>query len=102
MVCDHIDRCRCNDYYKNIHWATLVENRNNRTDPYKKLTLKPNTPVVLMSKEGEFIARYENSKEASEKTGLSKIQISANVNGQRTPFSIGYFITEEQYKSLTN
>lgn len=102
MVCDHIDRCRCNDYYKNIHWATLVENRNNRTDPYKKLTLKPNTPVVLMSKEGEFIARYKNSNEASEKTGLSKTQISANVNGQRVPFSIGYFITEEQYKSLTN
>lgn len=102
MVCDHIDRCRCNDYYKNIHWATLVENRNNRTDPYKKLTLKPNTPVMLMSKEGEFIARYKNANEASEKTGLSKTQISANVNGQRVPFSIGYFITEEQYKSLTN
>lgn len=101
MVCDHIDRCRCNDYYKNIHWATLVENRNNRTDPYKKLTLKPNTPVVLMSKEGEFVARYKNANEASEKTGLSKTQISANVNHQRVPFSIGYFITEEEYKTLT-
>lgn len=102
MVCDHRDRCRTNDYYKNLHWATLEENRNNRTDPYKKLTLKPNTPVVLMSKEDKFVARYENSNEASRQTGLSKHQISANVNGQRIPFSIGYFITEEQYKSLTN
>lgn len=102
MVCDHIDRCRINNYYKNLHWATLEENRNNRTDPYKKLTLKPNTPVVLMDKEGKFVARYKNANEASKETGLSKSQISANVNGQRAPFSIGYFITEEQYKNLTN
>jgi len=34
-ICDHIDQCRTNNYYKNLHWVDTIGNRNNRTNEYK-------------------------------------------------------------------
>ena len=95
-ICDHIDQCRTNNYYKNLHWVDTTGNRNNRTNDYKQV-LGKSVPIVLLDRDGNFIQRFENADDAHGQLGLSKSQISANITGQRIPFQIGYFMTEKDY-----
>lgn len=95
-ITDHIDRCRVNNYYKNLRWVDRGESAKN-TDRSKKPRYggKTGLPIWLYTKKGERSLRFENVKEASEFFGISEHQIRANLSGHRAPFRIGYFKFEE-------
>ena len=93
---DHIDRCRINNYYKNLRWVDKKENaKNTDRSNTPRYGGKTGLPIWLYNKEGKRSLRFENVKEASEFFGISEHQIRANLAGQRTPFRIGYFKFEE-------
>lgn len=86
---DHKDRCRINNYYKNLQWASHLENKLN-SKTYKKG--KNHQPITLYSnKTNEPLMNFKNLQEASEMLGISYSQIQSNLTGQRAPFQIGYF-----------
>ena len=96
-ICDHIDRCIVNNYYKNLHWTDHSGNRLN-SKITKKRTIRINkTPIVLLDVEGKLIERFDSILDAHEKTGISIQQIQHNIRGVREPFKIGYFRTEADY-----
>ena len=95
-ITDHIDRCRVNNYYKNLRWVDKGENAKN-TDRSKKPRYggKTGLPIIVYNKKDKPIMRFENVKEAVEFFGVSEVQIRANLSGQRAPFRFGYFKFEE-------
>lgn len=93
---DHIDRCRCNNYYKNLRFANGTQQRYNSKERVRYLKRKK-TPIILMDKHtNEPIEYFSSPFDASEKLGLSIVQICANIHRQRAPFKIGYFIVDEE------
>lgn len=93
---DHIDRCRCNNYYKNLRYANGTQQRYNSNKRAEYLNRKK-TPIILMDRNTDEPIQYFNSPvEAGEKLGLSIVQICANLHKQRDPFKIGYFIINEE------
>lgn len=58
---DHIDRCRINNYYKNLRWASGSESMKNR-NPSKSRNFNygdKKTPILLLDKEtGEILERF--------------------------------------------
>lgn len=87
---DHIDRCRCNNYYKNLRWSSHRENGENSKERIKQH--RKNAPIMLYSKENHTpLMRFENIDEIIDMFGLSRGQIHSNLAGRRAPFSIGYF-----------
>lgn len=101
-ICDHRDFCRSNNYYKNLRWVDRSESVKHRR-PIKRdnvVTLK-STPVVLVDKNThQMIQKFSSILEAHKQLGLNEIQIFSNIKGYRVPFSIGYFMTEEQYNLM--
>lgn len=98
-ICDHIDHCVYNNYYRNLHWVDQSVNMYNKR-PERSARIKENkTPIVFLSKNHQFIARYDSILDAHQKTGLSIQQIQHNIRGFRVPFKDGYFITEASYKA---
>lgn len=104
-ITDHIDRCRINNYYKNLRWVDKKESARN-TDRSRKPRYggKTGLPIILYSREDEPFMRFENVKEAVEFFGVSEQQIRANLAGHRSPFRFGYFRFEEDVleENLTN
>jgi hypothetical protein len=104
-ITDHTDRCRINNYYKNLRWVDRKENARN-TDRSRKPRYggKTGLPIILYSRENEPVMRFENVKEAVEFFGVSEQQIRANLAGHRSPFRFGYFRFEEDVleENLTN
>ena len=91
QITDHIDRCRCNNYYKNLRWVSAKENRKNSIRSEIRNNSKT-IPVMLYSnKTDEPIMRFESVDEVVEMLGISKTQLQANLNGNRVPFRVGYF-----------
>ena len=99
---DHIDKCRQNNYYKNLRWVTPAENiknKKNKTRTSETWVFKDKTEIVLLDKNtNELIQEFNSPKEASEKLGLSLVQIILNIHGNRKPFRIGYFLTKKTYE----
>lgn len=95
-ITDHIDRCRVNNYYKNLRWVDRNESAKN-TDRSKKPRYggKTGLPIILYDRKDNPYMRFENVKEAVEFFGVSEAQIRANLSGNRTPFRFGYFKFEE-------
>lgn len=94
-ICDHVDKCRINNYYKNLRWVDYFGNRRNRSKrPNRIIVYRDTTPIVL-KKDGVVVQRYPSIMAASKELGLSDIQIYANVIGQRIGFAVGTFTTEE-------
>ena len=98
-ICDHIDHCIINNYYRNLRWTDYKGNRENCKD-IKSLKIYVNkTPIVFLDLNGNFVQRFDSVLDAHEKLGLSIIQIQHNLRGQRDPFKDGYFKTEAEYLS---
>lgn len=96
-VCDHIDRCIINNYYKNLRWTDYRGNKENSKQPKKEKITVDKTPIVFLDLEGNFKQRFNSIQEAHDILGLSIIQIQHNLRGQRRPFKNGYFRTEAQF-----
>lgn len=97
-VCDHIDHCIVNNYYKNLHWTDHRGNRlNRRTPAVKKIMTTKTTPIIFLNLKGEFIQRFDNIIQASEALNISVQQIQQNLRGVRKPFKNGYFRIEADY-----
>ena len=88
---DHIDRCRVNNYYKNLRWASKGENARNTKEKVIRRNGTKAMPIMLYTREDKPLMTFENVKEAVEFFGISESQLRANLSGQRTPFRFGYF-----------
>lgn len=98
-VCDHIDHCIVNNYYRNLRWTDHAGNYLNRkptTEPQKRISLT-NTPIVFLNLKGEFVQRFDSILQAHILLGISIQQIQHNLRGIRKPFKDGYFRTEKEY-----
>ena len=103
--CDHLDRNRHNNYYKNLRWATHMENMANRTKKRRKPIYMNKTPIVLLDRyTDELIEEYKNLAEIVDKLGLSPAGVRDNIHGYKPPYKFGYFMTKENYlkKFLNN
>lgn len=98
-ICDHIDRCRFNNYYKNLRWVTKRESNINRCrDKNKEIIYMKKTPICFMDKNtNELIKKYNTPNEACDELGISPAQMYLHLRKTRAPFKIGYFITEKEY-----
>lgn len=97
-ICDHIDRCVYNNYYRNLHWVDQSANMLNHR-PHRKDRIWVNkTPIVFICNTGEVI-HYNSIMEAHQEKGLSIQQIQKNLCGFRCPFKDGYFLTETDYEA---
>lgn len=108
---DHIDTIRNNNFYKNLKWATIIENRNN---PLSKINMsnvrigkcigKDNynygnkgdknpisKPVLQFTKSGDFIKRHENGFLAAGAIGCHYSNISRCCNNVPKYKSAGGF-----------
>ena len=95
-ICDHIDRCRSNNYYLNLRWVNKRENYLNHK-PYNRQKInKKKTPIIFYNRKGEFVKRYNSIMEAHEELGFSIISIDTNLRGTRKPFRTGYFKLAEE------
>ena len=96
-ICDHIDRCIINNYYKNLRWTDYSGNSLNHKPIKKKTITIKDTPIVFLDLDGRFQQRFTSILEAHEVLNLSVQQIAHNLLGQRKPFKNGYFRTEKEY-----
>lgn len=98
-ICDHIDFCRCNNYYKNLRWVNPSESSRHRQKRAPEIS-RTKIPIVLVDSEThKFKQRFNSIQEAHEKTGLSEAHIARNVVGQRKDYKCGRFMTEEAWKA---
>ena len=72
-VCDHIDRCIINNYYKNLRWTDYRGNKENSKQPKKEKITVDKTPIVFLDLEGNFKQRFNSIQEAHDILGLSII-----------------------------
>ncbi len=97
-ICDHIDHCIVNNYYKNLHWTDHRGNRLNLKGPVSKpRILLEKTPIVFLDPDGKFVQRFDNILQASQQLNISVQQIQHNLRGVRRPFKDGYFRVEADY-----
>lgn len=103
-ICDHRDRCRINNYYKNLRWVDVkTSNANKAIDHSREHITRNTTPICLMDNQTHtLIKRFDNVIQACRELHLSEEQVKRHLRNRRRAFSIGYFITEQAYlKSLT-
>lgn len=98
-ICDHIDRCRCNNYYKNLRWQNASESMRNRKVS-KPRTNYYTTPILLISHNGKVLRRFVNPKEAVEELHVSKHQLYQQLNQVRVAYPFGYFMRETDWEAL--
>lgn len=105
LVCDHIDKCRINNYYKNLRWTTPAENNRNRNSFKVQNWNTKHAPVsvLLLDKDNNIVQEFSCALEAVEKTKWGWPDIAANLNGKRLPFRGGlHFVRKKDYiKDLT-
>lgn len=94
-ICDHIDFCKCNNYYKNLRFISPSDSQYHRKPPRKMRVSMLSTPILLLDEDGNIIQRYESIREAHNETGLNERQIYCNITGTRKPFKIGRFVVEK-------
>lgn len=92
---DHIDRNRTNNNVSNLRYVNAKENSNNRKPHSFSLTKK--VPIVLLSKEGDFIRRFDNVQQASKIMGVAEVGIRNNVHGNKPGYTFGTFVREQDY-----
>ena len=100
-ICDHDDFCHCNNYYKNLSWQTPKESTAHR----RKITRNTNcytTPILLIDKNNQVVRRFSCPNDAVKEMGVSKHQLLVQLNGNRTPFSYGYYVREADWEAKQN
>lgn len=70
LTCDHIDRNKSNDYYKNLRWATATEQNLNKTKVKQKTTSKPILKIDPTTK--EVIEEFSSLLKAAQSLGRVK------------------------------
>lgn len=102
-IVDHIDGCRCNNYYKNIRWTDHFGNRANRHCQKKYIGNWDKTPIVQLNPDtDEVIAYYDGVAAAVEATGISRCQLIHHLEKHRRPFQIGRFIMAAEFAKEKN
>ena len=81
---NHINENRKDNRLENLEWATYEEN-NNHGGHNKRVSLHYQNNVIQRDLEGNFIAEFHNSAEASRQTGIgvSCIRKCVNKNSKR-------------------
>ena len=98
-IADHMDRCRKNNYYKNLRWVDRNGNANNKVVSKKKQLSWSKWPILLVN-DGKIVQEFSSIINASEVLGMSAKQISSNIRGGRKQFLIGSFVLKSEY--MTN
>lgn len=96
-ICDHIDHCIVNNYYKNLRWTDHSGNGLNHKQLNKHRISLTKTPIVFLDLYGRLVQRFDSIKEAHMVLGVSIQQIQHNLRGNRRPFKNGFFKLEEDY-----
>ena len=95
---DHLDRNRQNNYYKNLRWATHMENIKNTSKKRRQKIYMNGPEIVLLNKEtNELIREFKNLQEIVDELKLSPSSVRENIHGRRPPYTIGYFMIKEEY-----
>jgi hypothetical protein len=70
-ICDHIDRCIINNYYKNLRWTNNSGNMANTGARKKRTVTVAKTPVIFYSLDDKELYKFENILEAHQQLGIS-------------------------------
>ena len=103
---NHIDENKVNKEVSSVEWTTAKENMNFGTrqkrqleatdysDEKRKIIARENgrkacKPIIQITKEGNFVNRFDSGKEASKATGIRATKISDVLN-KRAPSAGGF------------
>lgn len=71
---DHINRVKTDNRVVNLRWCTRKENMRNRI--WHTRGSVGGKPVLLLTKNGIFLRKYNSAREAARQTGISNSNIS--------------------------
>lgn len=95
--CDHRDRNRQNNYYKNLRWATHLENMANCRKRHKQVFMDRPAIVLLDKNTNELIREFKHLEEVVQELGVSPAGVRDNIHGYKPPYRFGYFMTKPEY-----
>lgn len=95
--CDHLDRNRQNNYYKNIRWVTHPENVANCRKRRKQVFMNRPAIVLLDKNTHELIREFKHLGEVVQELGVNPAGVRDNIHGYRPPYTFGYFMTKPEY-----
>ena len=100
-ITDHIDRCRINNYYKNLRWVNHSESQYNRSHRKHNSNFSwadKKTPILRLDRStGAVLERFECPQDVIKKYNLGYTQLMAHLNNSRCAFQIGKFVREEDF-----
>ena len=96
--CDHLDRNRRNNYYKNLRWATHAENMANASKERHKQVFM-NRPAIVLLENGtdKLIREFTCLAQVVEELDLSPACVRDNIHGYKPSYKFGYFMTKPDY-----